>query len=628
MAAEQCAKWKISAPIRTFRLLYLPLDPDLFAIVRTGKVCPFYGRYGTTCECPTRCRISGVQTNTFSLEFAVDSRVVSILAAFTLVLLIAPAQGDETARSRESNSLARIPLAELQQSAAPYDTELSDLRLLLQHQQQQLHQQATRIEQLESQFQISPARAKEASLIPSEFATGSGQITPLSFGCDSNGSCSDCKCQSYSGCCGCRCYPLFILGGQYRIMFNGANFDFHDATITDDQRSQSFFNQRFRTWLTIQTRENVEGYVQVEMGHIAWGENFEFPKTYVGPRFPPADDRVGIELRRGYLTYTSDVHGRWRVGIQDWQDSFDQTLASSDWDFNVGGLSWLTTVPALGNMRMLAGAFVLYEGIIGQADDALLWTVDGDWEAENGNKFGWSVHVVTDHDQYSHPTVPPYDSSWDMWAGIRGTLQTSLVPLHAFFIYNHGERDELGGGPDFEHSGFALKVETGPTPFWFGELRFQGLYSTGEDDPADRSSSEFRTVAQSVRDNFGAQGYWSYLAITSPHGPSDVNDLGVSLQNRGLGLFTAQAAFDYEINDCLSAVLSVGWLNSEQPNPTSDSRDMGTEVLKMFTYDFGGGLKADVGAAVLFTGDFYKPAPLAPSPDTLWEAFSRVQLEF
>jgi hypothetical protein len=55
---------------------------------------------------------------------------------------------------------------------------------------------------------------------------------------------------------------------------------------------------------------------------------------------------------------------------------------------------------------------------------------------------------------------------------------------------------------------------------------------------------------------------------------------------------------------------------------------MGIELGDNFTLDFGGGLKADLGAAVLFTGDFYKPSAIAPRPDTLYEAFARVQLEF
>ena len=44
--------------------------------------------------------------------------------------------------------------------------------------------------------------------------------------------------------------------------------------------------------------------------------------------------------------------------------------------------------------------------------------------------------------------------------------------------------------------------------------------------------------------------------------------------------------------------------------------------------DLGGGLKTEFGAAVLFTGDFYRAAPGAPHPDNLWETFTRVQLEF
>jgi hypothetical protein len=64
------------------------------------------------------------------------------------------------------------------------------------------------------------------------------------------------------------------------------------------------------------------------------------------------------------------------------------------------------------------------------------------------------------------------------------------------------------------------------------------------------------------------------------------------------------------------------------PNPANGSTDMGTEIGNNFTLDFGGGLKADMGAAVLFTGDFYKASAGAQPPATLYEAFTRVQLEF
>lgn len=202
------------------------------------------------------------------------------------------------------------------------------------------------------------------------------------------------------------------------------------------------------------------------------------------------------------------------------------------------------------------------------------------------------------------------------------------VPVNAFFLYNPGQRKELGGLPTYNHHGFATKLETGPLPVGPGTWSVQLLYATGNARPGQTHSNEFRTIAQSTRDNFGAQGYWSYLVITSPHGPSDVNDLGVSLQNRGLGLFTVQTKYEYPILERLRGAIAVGWLRAATRRPASNATDMGTELANIFTYDFGGGLKADFGASVLFTGDFYQASPLGPPPDTLYEAFARVQLEF
>ena len=48
----------------------------------------------------------------------------------------------------------------------------------------------------------------------------------------------------------------------------------------------------------------------------------------------------------------------------------------------------------------------------------------------------------------------------------------------------------------------------------------------------------------------------------------------------------------------------------------------------MFSYDFGGGLTLDVGAAVLFTGDFYRESQTASAPANIYEGFARFQLEF
>jgi hypothetical protein len=96
----------------------------------------------------------------------------------------------------------------------------------------------------------------------------------------------------------------------------------------------------------------------------------------------------------------------------------------------------------------------------------------------------------------------------------------------------------------------------------------------------------------------------------------------------GLGLVTVQAKYEYPLCGRLTGTSAVGWLHSAARNPVSDSNDIGTEVAQAFTHDFGGGLKLDLGAAYLFTGDFYKAGPGATAPTNLWELFSRIQLQF
>jgi hypothetical protein len=484
--------------------------------------------------------------------------------------------------------------------------QLDETNRKLQEQQTLLDQQAARFDALERQI----AGPGEAGLAPEVPSDGTGLTLPAA---------------TWQPGSACDCYPLLTIGGQYRVMFDSADFDFQQATISHHQPTSTFFNQRFRTWLTLQTSENVEAYVQAQMGHIFWGEDYEFPKSFT---VAPPHDRAGVLVRYAYLGYHTETLGRLRAGIQGYQDPFGQTLASSDWDFSVGGLSWERTFTQLGDTHMLFGIYELVAGDVHEAQDAFLMTLDLDRPVLDGHSVGLSAYFLPDRGGYSYPTAGPYQAAWDAWVGVRGHLELPVVPLNGFVIYNTGAREDYGNVPTFRHDGVALKGEAGPVEVGPGKISFQTLYSTGNQNPGGSYSGEFRTVAQSLRDNFGAQGYWSYLMLTSPHGPNDVKDLGVSLQNRSCGLFTTQAKYEYPVYGPLSALSAIGWFRSDAPNPANGSTDMGTELGQNFTWDFGGGLKADFGAAVLFTGDFYKDSPTAPSPSTLYVAFTRVQLEF
>ena len=213
-------------------------------------------------------------------------------------------------------------------------------------------------------------------------------------------------------------------------------------------------------------------------------------------------------------------------------------------------------------------------------------------------------------------------SSYDLWIGVKGDKTIAGTDLHVFGIYNTGSIDDA----NWDHSGFAAGIK-GSRETEVGRIGLQALYSSGDDDPTDNSSDEFRTIAQSGTDNFGSAGYWGYLGLTGPRGSSDVQDLGVSLQNRGLGLTTVQAYLENSLCDNVTGYLSGGWLASSEENPISGSDNMGVELLAEAKVDLGDGLALELGGAYLFTGGFYK-ATGGGTPEDIYELFSRLQLEF
>lgn len=413
------------------------------------------------------------------------------------------------------------------------------------------------------------------------------------------------------------------IGGQYRIMGNSANFEWHPETIGSDEDTHSFFNQRFRTWLDVKANENVGGYLQLEVGHVLWGEDYEFPKTYA-----VGGDEVGVELRRGYLTYANDSVGSVKAGIQDWSDSFGDTLASSDHDFNVGGFSLTHKLEAVGDIDLKLGAFMVQDQDTASSDETTLWAADATLPVADRASVGLSVYYLNDKGDYSYGTfggpqsTNGVASSDDLWIGLRGSIPVARADLDGFVIYNTGGTKS----PDWDHSGYAAGLKS-TCDVGIGKLGVQSLYSTGDDHTSDGESDEFRTIAQSDRDNFGAFGYWSFLGLTSPRESSDVKDLGVSLQNRGLGLMTAQANLEFPIADKLSGYFAGGWLSSAEENPSNGNRDMGVELFAEAKLDLGAGLALELGGAYLFTGDFYAASDTA-DPENLYELFSRFQFEF
>lgn len=422
------------------------------------------------------------------------------------------------------------------------------------------------------------------------------------------------------------------------MMANASNFSFHSKSINFSQDSHSFANMRLRSWVNLGSFQ-ADGYglyTQFELGHVPFETNND------GPISSSMNGFDGLELRRSFFWFMLDDNTQVRFGLQGWSDMFSNSiskgsdlyaiddydfassiLANSVWDFNVPGLNVFGSFDDSTHYRM--GVFALSEGDRTLSGNGSAYLIAADYDQGfDGHRMGASVYYLADKGDYSYGTFggpqTAYGSSQDLWIGLRGAFQLdNWDPTYAL-IYNRGGTSD----PNWDHQGWAGKLEMS-RGLGEGKVSLLAMASTGDDGSGE--SNEFRTIAQGARDNLGSQGYWGYLPITSPHGPSDVNDLGISLQNQGLGLLTMQGAWAQPITGHLDSVVAMGYLASAEKNPMSGHRDLGSEVALMMNWKPRPMVGIQFGIAYLFAGGFFD-GPGGGSSDDLREIFLRMQLEF
>ena len=457
------------------------------------------------------------------------------------------------------------------------------------------------------------------------------------------------------------CAPSLALGGvgvaagaQLRLTGNQANFGFHQRTIGGDAPGTDFLNQRLRAWVNVHDRESCRygAYVQVQAGHVELGSGRELLKTFgVEPGRLTGTDQAGVAMRRGFLWFKPTPNSLIRAGVLAWEDRFGERpafgdplwavdrydtsqapLANSVWDFNVGGIVFEAT--AADSWHYALGALILQrESRAGDGDN---WLLTADADRTVGSSI-WGVSVYYSRDRagnlycaFGGPAASYGRAPGEfirrgnaLWVGGRGHVEHGGGTTSLFLIMNRGETPDY----DWSHAGWAAKAATA-LDAGAGTAHLRVLYSTGNSGDDPHRSGEFRTIAQSARDNRGAQAYWSLLGLTSPRGPSDGNDLGIGLQNDGLGLLTLQAGYEQPLGGRWTALLAAGWLRADEPHPLSGSPDIGTELLAETRWQMASLLALEVGGSVLLTGDFFKAAPAGPAPAALYELYSRWQLEF
>lgn len=430
-------------------------------------------------------------------------------------------------------------------------------------------------------------------------------------------------------------------GGQFRAMLHAGNYENHSVSIDSDQNSESFARLRLRPWLGLYDSKSRKygAYLQVQFGGLEFGKDQEFSKTK-----NIAGDETGVTLRRGYLWYKPRKTDQLRAGVLDWQDrfgyrsnfedpqwavdSYDSSaavLASSVWDFQVGGVDYSGLIGDGFHYRVGIYSLGVGDRTLSGSGAATLYAMDIDQDI-GPHIVGASFYYLDDRDDYSYGTFggpnANYDRSHDFWLGLRSSVDLAHLRSRIFLIYNKGQVET----PDWKHDGLAFGLSADYT---LGKhvLRGQFKWSSGNDNSSSANSGEFRTIAQSERDNFGAQSYWSDVAITSPRGPNDVNNLGVGLQNRGLGLMTLQGSVQTTWTEDIGSHVGFAWLQSSEDNPSNGSSSIGLEAVAELQWRFDKRFGVDAGVAYMFTGDFYKASFASASPSDLYAVYVRMQIE-
>lgn len=390
------------------------------------------------------------------------------------------------------------------------------------------------------------------------------------------------------------------LGLQHRVMYNYSNIK-----STEDYE---FFRQRLRLNLDIHTGTGVGSFLQLEY-RGGWGGS--------SPSSSDPRDEYAVNvfnrlqargIRYGYL-YFPLSNGTVQAGLLPVNDRVDQMIFSGDWDFNVGGIAYAGKSEKLdyriAYLRLVEGTAI--------AEDKDEHFIIGDLNANFGATNA-GIHYYGTYGKICNtpPCTPAsFDTLNETWLGADATAKLEPLTLRGVALFNTGEQ----AGVDNDGSLGRLEAST---TFGSTGVSLLGIYSSGKNN-----GNGFQTIEGIL----STGGYWAYTYIFTPHGPSDVNDFGLEAGNRGYGLTTIQGKVDIPVTKKVSLQLVGGWFKSNKSMAAS-GRDLGTEVGGQLAVNLGKSMNLEVGGAWASLGEAGRIEYNSSSKDSVYEAFSRLQLEF
>ncbi len=408
--------------------------------------------------------------------------------------------------------------------------------------------------------------------------------------------------------------------GEFRI--NSYYQSASDDTVFNDNEDIQAARLRWRPTWDLKFDNGVAMHMQLNIGDV--NSNIMVARTDVS-------GNAVVGLRHAYLLAPIPDAEGWALvgGIFPLADEFNQTLFSAEWDFNP---MVFAVVGKVSDVNVRLGHANLSENNEGghPADDLDAWVFDLDRALGNGT-VGASFYQVNANNLKIH----------QHYIGVRVAQTFGTIDFNGFAIYNFGKRKELTGTvTEHKNTGWAVRGEV-KVPVGPAKVGLLAIYATGDKDyslasPTKDKSNAFITPASLV----GGTGYWGYTGKLSV---LPVTDTGITRQainidgadyqsagNLGRGLTTLQLNASFNIlPDKLDGYAAVGYFKSNDA-PSGSKKDIGTDLIAMGTYHFGGNLNLDFGVDYVAMGKGHPDSTALTTEESrnMTLLFSRLQMEF
>lgn len=367
-------------------------------------------------------------------------------------------------------------------------------------------------------------------------------------------------------------------------------------------------------------------------------------------------DTTNLETKNIYVWFkVPDTSFDFKVGVQNQNDSYAGVF------FGVADMAGVFTTFKYEPVSFRLGWAKFWENATGVADDIDLYVAEGKFAPMPDVKLGLNFYFLLDKGAGTKgPTTGPATAGGDPIAGFGGrgafgtvvpaeivgydTLRIYMpgfdvafkagpVALSGFFFYQFGEAEFTTGTPDVDVSAFAVDLRAdmnlGP-----GKFFIEGLYVSGDDDPADNDYESITTAS-----NYNLAGSFYYrtdMQILLPNG-DDINTspaLAYDMANGGAGVIHVGAGYSQKFSDKVSGKVGVGYLAAAEKRARdqggaanfANQSDMATEVNANVNYNISKGLDFGLYGAYAFLGDAYEPPGV--DPDDPWMAYARLNFSF